>query len=80
MDTSRMPPIVLSPETPTIPDKLIARRIVVFIPDDPYWLLFTLRQAARLLEQKQEAIINANSEPLSSSLAMADIIKSVGYQ
>lgn len=56
MHTSRMPPIVLSPETPTIPDKLIARRIVVFIPDDPYWLLFTLRQAARLLEQSKRPL------------------------
>ncbi|EPQ5851498.1 cyclic diguanylate phosphodiesterase [Klebsiella variicola] len=28
-----------------------AKRIVVFLPDDPLWMLTTLRQAARLLDQ-----------------------------
>lgn len=34
-----------------IADTARVRRIVVFLPDDPFWLLFTLRQAAGLLQQ-----------------------------
>ncbi|EQB4815203.1 TPA: EAL domain-containing protein [Citrobacter amalonaticus] len=35
----------------TLPALASARRIVVFLPDDPLWLLTTLQQAALLLEQ-----------------------------
>lgn len=33
-----------------IPDIVTVRRIVVFLPDDPFWLLLTLRQAGLLLK------------------------------
>lgn len=33
-----------------IPDNVTVRRIVVFLPDDPLWLLLTLQQAALLLK------------------------------
>lgn len=33
-----------------IPGIVTVRRIVVFLPDDPFWLLLTLRQAALLLK------------------------------
>ncbi|WP_438269100.1 EAL domain-containing protein [Raoultella terrigena] len=43
-------------DAPSLPDPTAFRRIVVFLPDDPFWLLFTLRQAALLLDRSASAL------------------------
>ncbi|HHI2971214.1 TPA: hypothetical protein ACQ8S2_000448 [Klebsiella pneumoniae] len=50
--TSLQSPVWLNPchQTPlTIPPTVNVGQIIIFIPDDPLWLLFTLRKAASLL-------------------------------
>ena len=58
-------PTFLSPQAhdaPSLPDPATFRRIVVFLPDDPFWLLFTLRQAALLLDRSASALPIPDSE------------------
>lgn len=40
----------------SLSDTIAIGLIVVFLPDDPFWLLFTLRRAAELLEQSTEPL------------------------
>ncbi|VTM37336.1 fimbrial protein [Klebsiella quasipneumoniae] len=44
-------PVVLPVEGVSLRELAAVKRIVVFLPDDPLWMLTTLRQAARLLNQ-----------------------------
>ena len=44
-------PVVLQVEGVSLRELAAVKRIVVFLPDDPLWMLTTLRQAARLLDQ-----------------------------
>lgn len=43
-------------EARLIPERVSVRRVVVFLPDDPFWLLLTLRQAAQLLKHRAVAL------------------------
>lgn len=45
-----------APDIPTLPALTSARRIVVFLPEDPFLLLTTLQQAASLLTQAAEPL------------------------
>ncbi len=44
-------PVELPVEGVSLRELTAVKRIVVFLPDDPLWMLTTLRQAARLLDQ-----------------------------
>jgi EAL domain-containing protein (putative c-di-GMP-specific phosphodiesterase class I) len=49
MTKGRIQPVILSSDAPVILTGTSIRRIVVFLPEDPFWLLTTLHQAAILL-------------------------------
>lgn len=44
-------PVELPVEGVSLRELAAVKRIVVYLPDDPLWMLTTLRQAARLLDE-----------------------------
>jgi hypothetical protein len=65
-------PVELPVEGVSLRELAAVKRIVVFLPDDPLWMLTTLRQAARLLDQALHAVTDVDSEPQPGHLAVAN--------
>lgn len=65
-------PVELPVEGASLRELAAVKRIVVYLPDDPLWMLTTLRQAARLLDEALPAVTDVDSEPQPGHLAVAN--------